>query len=182
MGANIEGLYNLYEAARANGQPRIVFATSNHTVGYHHQETRLSADCTLKPDSLYGVSKCFGEALASMYHSKFGQETALVRIGSCAERPINHRAMATWFSPDDFVSLIAAVFRVRRLGCPVIWGVSANDECWWDNSAVGYLGWQPKDNSERFRDQIEAGCDRPGPQDAQSKWQGGAFTEEPIHK
>lgn len=180
--ANLRGVYNLYEAARANGHPRIVFATSNHVVGFHTQDRRLSASDPMKPDGLYGVSKCFGEAMASMYHSKFGQETALVRIGSCFPEPINHRMLATWFSPDDFVSLIECCFRAPRLGCPIIWGVSDNDEQWWDNSAARYLGWRPKDSSARFRDKVEAANERPSADAPDSVYQGGAFTADPIHR
>ncbi len=76
-----------------------------------------------------------------MYFEKFGQETALVRIGSCTPQPENIRMLSTWFSQDDFVSLIEAVFRAPVLGCPVIWGASANDADWWDNSHLGFLGW-----------------------------------------
>src|SRR6187551_826913 len=36
--ANIVGLYNLYEAARHSGKPRIVFASSNHVVGYYRRD------------------------------------------------------------------------------------------------------------------------------------------------
>ncbi len=177
---NIEGVYNLYEAARAHGQPRILFASSNHTVGYHPQDAYLDAECTLKPDSLYGVSKCFGEALATMYHAKFGQETALVRIGSCFEKPVDYRMLATWFSYDDFTSLIKAVFAAPELGCPVIWGVSDNEDCWWDNSAIDYLGWTPKDSSAMFRAEIEARVERPPADAPHAIWQGGAFTQTSI--
>ncbi len=179
---NIEGMFNLYEAARAHGRPRILFASSNHTVGFHEQSARLSADCVLKPDGLYGVSKCFGEALASMYHSKFGQETAIVRIGSCFEAPRDRRMLATWLSHDDFAALIRAVFRAPRLGCPVIWGVSANEELWWDNDSARYLGWLPRDSSARWRAEIEAAGPPPPPDDARARWQGGAFADEPIHE
>jgi uronate dehydrogenase len=95
LNANILGLYNLYEAARANGKPGILFASSNHTVGFYRQDEYLDAAARLRPDGLYGVSKCFGEALARMYFDKFGQETALVRIGTCVERPANHRMLET---------------------------------------------------------------------------------------
>ncbi|SER73363.1 uronate dehydrogenase [Tranquillimonas rosea] len=182
MAGNIQGVYNLYEACRANGMPRIVFASSNHTIGFHPQDRHLTAHDPMKPDGLYGVSKCFGEAIASMYHSKFGQETALVRIGSCFPRPTNHRMLATWFSPDDFVSLIETVFNVPRLGCPVIWGVSDNDEMWWDNSAARYLGWRPKDSSSRFREEVEAENARPAPDSPDALWQGGKFTADPIYR
>ncbi len=95
LGGNIVGLYNLYEAARAHGQPRIVFASSNHTIGYYPQTERLGPDAPYRPDGLYGVSKCFGEALARLYFDKFGQETALVRIGSCTPEPTNYRMLST---------------------------------------------------------------------------------------
>ncbi|MDS9467441.1 NAD(P)-dependent oxidoreductase [Paracoccus sp. MBLB3053] len=180
--ANILGLYNLYEAARAHGQPRIIFASSNHTVGFYDQTDRLSADCTFRPDSLYGVSKIFGEALARMYFEKFGQESALVRIGSCTPEPENHRMLGSWFSQGDFLSLIGTVFAAPGLGCTIIWGASANDAGWWDNSHLDWLGWQAQDNAEDFRAKIEATVPRP-PADAPiMKYQGGVFTQFPIYK
>ena len=178
---NITGVYNLYEAARAHGHPRILFATSNHTIGYYRQDQVLSVSDPVKPDGLYGVSKCFGEAMASMYHSKFGQETALVRIGSCLDKPRDRRMMSTWLSPDDFVSLIECVFRAPMLGCPVIWGVSDNNAGWWNTETAKLVGWRPKDNSEIFRAEIEA-TPRPPADAPQSVYQGGVFTAEPIHK
>ena len=180
--ANLRGVYNLYEAARANGKPRILFASTNHTIGYYPQGTQLTADMPFLPDGLYGVSKIFGEAMASLYHSKFGQETAIVRIGSCTERPMDWRMLSTWLSHDDFVSLIEAVFRVPKLGCPVIWGVSANDDAWWDNSHVDFLGWQRRYNAARFREEIERTVPRPNLEAAIAKYQGGVFIDEPIHK
>ncbi|MCK5933402.1 MAG: NAD(P)-dependent oxidoreductase [Fulvimarina manganoxydans] len=180
--ANIIGVYNLYEAARAAGQPRIVFASSNHTIGYYTQDTYLTNDVPLRPDGLYGVSKCFGEAMASMYHDKFGQETAIVRIGSCFPEPKNHRMLSTWLSAGDFVSLINSIFAVPRLGCPIIWGVSDNDTKWWDNSAVAYLGWRPTDNSEVYRAKIDAAMAPPERDAPDAVYQGGLFTAEPIHE
>ena len=117
-----------------------------------------------------------------MYHSKFGQETALIRIGSCFEKPRDRRMLATWLSPDDFISLVECVFRVPMLGCPVIWGVSDNDEGWWDRSSAKLIGWRARDNSEAYRAEIEAAAPCPPPDAPQSVYQGGMFTEEPIHK
>ena len=180
LNANIQGAYNLYEAARAHGQPRIIFASSNHAIGFYRQDQHLDAKAPLKPDGLYGVSKCFGEALASMYHDKFGQETAIVRIGSCFPEPVNHRMLSTWMSADDFVGLIECVFRAPLLGCPGIYGVSNNDTVWWDNSAVAYLGWKPKDNSEVYRAKLEASIPRPARDAVDALYQGGKFTADPI--
>ena len=182
LDANIVGLYNLYEAARAHAMPRIMFASSNHTVGFHPQDRRLKASDPMKPDGLYGVSKCFGEAIASMYHSKFGQETLIVRIGSCFERPANRRMLSTWFSADDFARLIERMFAVPRLGCPIVWGASDNPSSWWDNSEAAWLGWRPEDTSERFRAEVEAAAPAPDRDDPVAVWQGGAFCAEPIHR
>jgi uronate dehydrogenase len=179
--ANIRGLYNIYEAARrsarSGSKPRFFFASSNHTIGFHARDTRLDANSPLRPDSLYGVSKCFGEAVARLYFDKFGIETAIVRIGSCFEEPREPRMLATWLSPDDFIGLIERVFSVPRLGCPIIYGASGNDESWWDNREVAWLGWRPKDNAERYRarfsaDDVRQGGDRPA-----VIFQGGGFAE-----
>ena len=182
MEANILGLYNLYEAARAEGQPRILFASSNHVIGYYSQDQRLTADAAPRPDSLYGVSKCFGESLARFYYEKFGQETAIVRIGSCYEKPNNHRMLATWMSFADFASLVERVFTVPRLGCPIIYGASDNDRSWWDNSEVAYLGWSPRDNSEVFAVEVNAAEPNPDPDASVNRYQGGAFVDCPLMK
>ncbi|MCO6179500.1 NAD(P)-dependent oxidoreductase [Ciceribacter sp. RN22] len=182
MNANIAGCYNLYEAARANGMPRILLASSLHTVGFYRQDEYFDANVPLRPDGLYGVSKCFSEALARMYFDKFGQETAVVRIGSCFEHPRDHRMLASWLSYGDFASLAECVFKAPRLGCPVIWGVSNNDARWWDNSRANFLGWQPRDNAGLHRARIEETVPLPDPQSSSALYQGGPFTEHPIFK
>lgn len=180
LNANIQGVYNLYEAARKNGHPRIFFASSNHAIGFYRSDQHIDTSVPLRPDGLYGVSKCFGEAMASLYHDKFGQESAVVRIGSCFPKPTSRRLLATWLAPDDLITLIECVFRAPRLGCPVIYGVSDNDLAWWDNTASRYLGWVPKYNSEIFRDEVEATEPMPAPDDPAALYQGGAFTMDPI--
>jgi len=179
--ANLRGVYNLYEAARLNGLPRIIFASSNHTVGFHTQSTRLTASDPFKPDSLYGVSKIFGEAIASLYHSKFGQESALVRIGSCTDEPKDWRALGSWFSHDDFVRLIEHVFMLPRLGCPVIWGASDNDARWWDDAEAAHLGWKPKDNAGDHLPRLLAEVPAPDRDHPTLVYQGGIFTTYPIY-
>ncbi len=180
--ANIHGVFHIYEAARKTGCSRILFASSNHVIGMHTQEQRLDHTAVPKPDTLYGVSKHFAEGLARMYHERFGIETALVRIGSCFPKPVDHRMLATWLSYDDFVSLVECVFAAPRLGCPVIYGVSDNDVGWWDNSHVAYLGWRPKDNSAVFRDEVHASKPLPAKDAPEAVYQGGRFAVQPIHE
>ena len=180
--ANIDGVFHLYEAARRNGNPRIVFASSNHVVGYYRQDEYLDNRALPKPDGLYGVSKCFGEAMASMYHDKFGIETAIVRIGSCFPEPADRRMLSSWLSAQDFARLIERCFNVARLGCPVIYGASANDTLWWDNSRTAWLGWRPRDSSAPYREKVEAAEPAPSPDHPVARYQGGNFTAEPIRE
>ena len=180
--ANIDGVFHLYEAARKADCRRILFASSNHAIGFYRQTEKLDAASPPRPDGLYGVSKVFGEAMASMYHDKFGIETACVRIGSCFPEPKDHRMLSTWMSEDDFVRLIERVFRVPVLGCPIIYGASDNAASWWSNDRVTYLGWSPEDTSEPYRAGLDARMDPPGADDPKAIWQGGGFATDGIHE
>ena len=173
--ANIIGTYNLYEAARHHGRPRVVFASSNHTIGYYPRTTHLDTESPHRPDSLYGVSKCFGEDLASLYYHKFNVETLNVRIGSCFPKPADTRMLATWMSVEDFVALLERAFVAPKLGCTVVYGVSNNRECWWDNRKASFLGWVPKDSSEPWRAETESAAGNPDPDDPAVVYQGGKF-------
>ena len=82
LDANIRGLVHLYEAARAHGTRRIVFASSNHVTGFYRQDQVISPRDPIRPDGFYGLSKAFGEGLAQLYWDRFGIETASLRIGS----------------------------------------------------------------------------------------------------
>ncbi|WP_340117494.1 NAD(P)-dependent oxidoreductase [Pelagibius sp. 7325] len=173
--ANIAGTYNIYEAARLTGVKRVFFASSNHAIGFYKRETRIDATDPVRPDSLYGVSKCFGEALARYYYDKYRVETAVVRIGSCFPEPKDHRMMATWLSENDLVSLIERVFTAAKLGYVTVFGASDNEEQWWDNRCAGFLGWRPKDSSEPFREKIDATCEKPESDAPVNRYHGGAF-------
>lgn len=173
---NIEGVYQLYEAARKEGVKRILFASSNHAIGFHSRETRLTASSPTRPDSNYGVSKVYGEALARLYWDKYGIETLIVRIGSCFPVPKDRRMMATWMSADDMLRLIGCMLDAPRLGCPIVYGVSDNAESWWDNSETAYLGWKPQDSSAQFA-HLFADDPAQDPTDPAVIYQGGGFAK-----
>src|SRR6266849_230195 len=97
--ANIIGTYNAFEAARRNGARRIVFATSNHAVGFYRRDETIDHRAAPKPDSRYGVSKAFGEALGSLYADKYGMEVVCMRIGNVNPRPMDKRRLSIWLSP-----------------------------------------------------------------------------------
>lgn len=173
--ANIRGTYNIYEAARKAGVKRILFASSNHTIGFHDRETKLDQQSPLRPDSIYGLSKCFGENLAQYYFDKFGIETVSARIGSCFAEPKNRRMLATWLSYDDFERMVKAVFNAPRVGCTFLYGASNNKEQWWDNSHASFIGWHPEDDTEAYRAKIEAQGEKEDPNDPAVRFQGGPF-------
>jgi len=175
MNGNLKGTYHIYEAARQLGVKRIVFASSNHLTGFHSREERLDDKSPMRPDSLYGVSKGFGELLAQYYFDKFGIESALIRIGSCLPKPTNRRLLSTWISERDLADLMKRVFIVNRLGCTVIYGASNNPCSWWDNSHANFIGWQPKDSSADFEEEVLRNDPALATDDPVLLYQGGVF-------
>lgn len=175
LDANLIGTYNLYEAARLEGVRRVLFASSNHTIGFHPREKTLNADSPALPDTLYGVSKVYGEAMAQFYYHKFGVESLILRIGSCFDEPSDLRQLATWMSRGDMIKLLERMVLTPKLGCPIVYGASDNAEGWWDNTDTGYLGWKPQDSADDYREALEAKMPTPDPNDPAVVYQGGAF-------
>lgn len=174
LNANIVGVHNLYEAARKHGVPRIVFASSNHVVGFYEQTETIGTDAPMRPDTLYGVSKGFGELLSRFYHDRYGIETVCLRIGSAYDKPLDRRMMSTFLSFDDLTELMRCSLFAKDVGHTVVYGISDNAKCWWDNSAARHLGFQPRDTSESFRAAIDAMPPVPR-DDPMMVYQGGRF-------
>lgn len=173
--ANIRGTYHVYEGARRQGVRRIVFASSNHVIGFHRQTERLDNRSPRRPDGYYGLAKSFVEDLASFYHDRYGIETLSIRIGSSFPQPRNRRMMHTWLSYRDLTELVRCGLFAPGIGSTVVYGVSANHEVWWDNSAAAALGFMPQDSSEQFRALVE-GQPPMAPDDPDAIYQGGGFT------
>ncbi len=173
--ANIKGIFHIYEAARRHGTRRVVFASSNHAIGFYRQTDRIDARAPTRPDGYYGLSKVYGEALASFYHDRYGIETLCIRIGSCFPEPKDRRMMHIWISVRDLTELIRCGLFTPNIGHLIVFGMSDNRETWWDNSAAAKLGFTAKDTSEVFRDKIEK-QPMPAANDPTMLFQGGAFT------
>jgi uronate dehydrogenase len=148
LASNLEGTYNVYEAARAAGVRRIVFASSHHIAGMYPSRVVTDTRAPHRPDSLYGLSKGFGEDLAQYYWDKFGLESVALRIGSARPRPVDPRERYTWLSEPDYFRLIDACLTAPRVGFTPVWGVSANTRVWWDNRHAAHLGFVPRDNAD----------------------------------
>ncbi len=151
---NIEGAYNLYEAARRAGVKRIAYASSHHLIGMYPVGQRLGVDVPMRPDSLYGLSKCFGENLARYYWDKFGLESVCWRIGSALPRPGETRELSTWLSEPDYERLLLASLQAPSVGFIAVYGVSANRDAWWDNSQAGALGFAPQEDAAVYAQDI----------------------------
>jgi len=173
--SNIVGVYNLYEAARQHGVQRVVFASSNHVCGFYRQSETITPEQPARPDSLYGVSKAFGEDLSRMYFDRYGIETACIRIGSAFAEPRDRRMLASWISFDDLHRLITACLNTPVLGHSIVFGMSENAVRWWDNSSVRHIGYVPQDSSDVFRDAVYARTPQPDLNDPCVQYQGGGF-------
>jgi len=175
LNANIVGVFNLYEAARKHGVKRVVFASSNHVVGFYRQDQRIDADDPMRPDSLYGVSKCFGESLSRFYFDRHGIETVCLRIGSSFPEAKDRRMLLTWLSYDDLVQLVTKSLVTPGVGHTIVFGASRNTGLWWDNRKAAHLGFDPRDSADGQRARVEALGPPPDPSDPVARYQGGAF-------
>ena len=171
--ANIIGCYNAFEAARRHGVKRILFATSNHAVGFYRRDETIDHRVYPKPDGRYGVSKAFGEALGSLYADKYGLEVFCMRIGNVAERPIDKRRLSIWLSPRDLAQLVTIGIEHPGIRFEIVYGVSGNRRSWYDNSNAARLGYRPQDDAETFAEEVLA-RETPGDPRAET-YQGGAF-------
>jgi nucleoside-diphosphate-sugar epimerase len=167
LDVNINGTYVVLEAARAAGVPRVIYASSNHAVGFQPiDHGSLVPDYLFpRPDSLYGVSKVASESLGRFYHDRYGLDVLCLRIGSYRERPANIRELWSWLSPGDCMRLVEAAMTTPRPGFRVVWGVSANRRAVVTLAEARAIGYYPLDDAEVFADEITANSDDDGRDD-----------------
>ena len=147
---NIIGTYNLFEAARINKVKRIIFASSNHAIGFHRRKTKLDQFSNQRPDSHYGLSKAFGEELSRFYADKFNIQSMCIRIGSCLRVPEDRRHLSTWISYGDLTQLVNIGIKHKSIHNEIVYGASKNKKSWWNNARAYQLGYKPKDSADQF--------------------------------
>jgi nucleoside-diphosphate-sugar epimerase len=154
---NIDGTFNIFEACRTEAVSKIVFASSNHATGGYELDGQAGLDGSevVRPDSLYGVTKVFGEALGRYYSDRHGISVICLRIGSFLPAPDGERSLHTWLSPGDLCRLVSAALAAEvRYG--VYYGASANTHGQWDiRPAIVDLGYDPQDDAELFADRLQ---------------------------
>ena len=177
LSANIVGCYNVFEAARRNGVKRILFPTSNHAVGFYRRDRTIDHHVYPKPDSRYGVSKVFGEALASLYADKYGMQMFCMRIGNVNPVPIDKRRLSILFTPRDLAQLVTIGIEHPDIRFEIVYGISGNKRAWYDNANAFRLGYKPQDDSETFAAGILA-KEKAGGNPIAEVHQGGVFCVE----
>ncbi|RLJ51691.1 uronate dehydrogenase [Litoreibacter meonggei] len=149
-GPNFVGSYNIWQSAKEHGVRRVIYASSIHVMGMYPKTVAITPDMPHRPDTYYGLAKCFTEDLGRMFWEKEGLESVHIRILTATSRPGNARALGTWLSPDDLVQLVTRAIDTPVVGCTVVYGVSNNDRSPVDNSSASHLGYRPKDNAEEY--------------------------------
>ncbi|CAN5814577.1 NAD-dependent glucose-6-phosphate dehydrogenase Azf [soil metagenome] len=179
LNSNLIGTYNVFEAARRAGVDRVVFSSSNHAIGTY--ETENAPDlfelddqrvwdhtAEIRPDSLYGVSKAYGEAIARYYVDHHGLKACCLRIGGTRGKddpvnPVNlwkpefnhdpeklatrKRMRAVWLSPRDCVQLLERGLATEH-DWVLCYGISNNPRRFWDiEHAKAMLGYDPQDSA-----------------------------------
>ena len=153
LGPNYVGSYNIWESSRRHNVKRVIYSSSMHAVGMYPKTMTLKTDTPHRPDSFYGLAKCFTEDLAKMYFEKNKIEAVCLRIASCA--PVNNaRSLSSWLSYNDLIKLVIKSIDTPYTGYTVIYGISNNDRKNVDNSNASHIGYIPEDNAEIFAEEI----------------------------
>ena len=179
LGPNFIGAYNVWEAAYQHKLRRVIYASSIHAVGMYKRQEFIGTDVPHRPDTFYGLAKCFAEDLASLYWDKRQLESVCLRIISAAQ-VTSPRALGTWLSYDDLIHLVTRAIDTPTTGFSVIYGVSNNDRVPVDNSKATFIGYRPKDNAEKFAAKILAEAPKPKTSDPAQMHHGGAFASVPL--
>ncbi len=173
--ANIQGMMTFMEAARHASVPRVVFASSNHVTGMYPRSQRIGVDQPMRPDTRYGLSKVFGEALCSLYADKHGMRCLSIRIGNFAPTPSDERGLSVWLHAEDLFQLVTIGLEHPDVHNTVVFGASDNARSFWDNSAAHALGYRPRHRAEDFRQAALAGQAKLAPDPVGDGLQGGRF-------
>ncbi|ABG31664.1 NAD(P)-dependent oxidoreductase [Roseobacter denitrificans] len=176
LGPNFVGSYNIWEAGYKAGVKRIVYASSIHAVGMHLKSDFIGIDAEHRPDTFYGLAKCFTEDLGRMYWDKRGLESVHLRILSCAQVN-NTRALGSWLSYPDLIQLVTRAIDTPSVGFSIIYGVSNNDRAPVDNAKASFLGYRPIDNAEVYAAEVLAQAEPVDTTDPGQMCHGGPFAK-----
>jgi uronate dehydrogenase len=153
---NIKATYNIFRAAKDQGCRRVIFASSAWVMGGYAPDVQLAPEAPLRPVNLYGVSKCFGEAVAAYFAQTEGLSSIVVRIGAYDDggadnwirRTPNERTLVTYVSARDLHQLLVRCIEALDISFAIVHGVSENRFKRLDlTSTRELLGYAPQDDA-----------------------------------
>jgi len=150
--ANIVGTYNVFQAALEAGVKRIVYASSCHVGRFKTGRHTIDARDPYEPETIYGVSKAFGEVLGRYYHDHHGLKFVAIRIGwllpyDDPELRTRESKRRIWLSPRDGVALFRLAIEKPGVGFAIVSGTSiTSEEILSLRSARESLGYDPQDD------------------------------------
>jgi nucleoside-diphosphate-sugar epimerase len=163
---NIKGTFNVFRAAKDQGCRRVVFASSAWVAGGYPRDVQVGPDASVRPANLYGVSKCFGEAVAAYFAHAEGLSSMVVRIGAYDDGDANNwlrarpdvRNLATYISACDLNQLLVRCIETPAIPFAIVHGLSENRFKRLDlTSTRELLGYAPQDDAfDVFRDALDA--------------------------
>jgi uronate dehydrogenase len=156
-----------------------VYASTHHVVGYYPAERLINESVPLRPDSMYAVTKCFGEAAGRLYAEKAGLQVLCLRIGFYGDRPLEERHLAVWISPGDMARLVRCAIEAPKVQFEIVYGVSNNSRRFWDlTRAAEVLGYLPQDTAEAYAPELLKAPPEGFPE--RIRWQGGSKLDLPF--
>ena len=176
---NVVGTYNVYEAARLNNVRRVIFGSSNHVTGFYKIGENVTPDMPYRPDSLYGLSKCWGELVGQLYADKYELSSINIRIGNftAENKPQSRRSLHIWISHEDIVQLTKRCIELEdEVKFMALYGTSANTRKWYQiDYLADLIGYQPQSNSEAYESELPT-----NPDYESMIFQGGAFVRHDV--
>jgi len=152
---NMDLLMNVFEAAVAYGSKRLIFASSNHTMGgYRDEDVTLKPDTPPKPGNPYGATKLMGERIGKSYAERHGLSFISLRIGWTQRgenRPGDHMGdwgRKMWLSNRDYCQIVEKAILAENVQFAVVNAMSNNTGMKWDlTDSRRILGYEPQDNA-----------------------------------
>ena len=147
---NVMGTWTVYELAHQAGVKRMIHGSSNHAVGFYPRSETIDETAQVRPDTRYGLSKCWGEAVGQYYADKHGLKSLHIRIGNAADRPEHQRSLALWISGRDLAQLVMIGIGHPAIDNTIVYGISRNVTAFYDNRQADQLGYRPQDSADDY--------------------------------
>lgn len=158
---NVEGTYNMMVAARAAGCRRLIYASSIHAISGYPEDVQVKTSDPVNPGDLYGVTKCFSEALGRYMAEQEGLSVICLRIGAFqpedwAQTPDSAGALDAWVSQRDLAHMIDQCILDDRLRFAIFNGLSNNRFKRMDiTDARELIGYRPADDLTRVNPELK---------------------------